>query len=180
MKHQVKLFLTKSTNQDYWLLEMRFLSGSFSSSPDVIGSIMFQRNVYDSKGWKWYGKKYHFESDRLSDIEKFVKIIRKVEKSDLYYDAQPQDIFNFLKCEEYGLWNFDWTPVAFNKYMCYKVRTAKTNMLYNCIYAKTEADANKQFQKFQENTTGEYNIIPFKQVSIGSVWDELKALDKKM
>jgi len=85
----------------YNFMSIEILAERFAGYLNPIGHIRFQQTDGETG---WYGMRFIIETDRISDMEKFTRVCKKV-RGMSNWDSQPTDIKEILKAVEYKFCN---------------------------------------------------------------------------
>ena len=92
-----KIRTTEYSQNGYNFMDIEILAEKWKDYLNPIGHIRFQQTNGENY---WYGMRFLVETDRISDMEKFTKVCKKINlKSN--WDSQPTDIKEILKAIEY-------------------------------------------------------------------------------
>ena len=98
---KTKVRTQEYSEHGYNFMSIEVLSERFAGHLNPIGHIRFQQTNGEDY---WYGMRFLVETDRISDMEKFTKVCKKISlKSD--WNSQPTDIKEILKAIEYRFCN---------------------------------------------------------------------------
>ena len=98
---KTKVRTTEYSQNGYNFMNIEILAEKWKDYFNPIGSIRFQQTNGENH---WYGMRFIIETDRISDMEKFTKVCKKISlKSD--WNSQPTDIKEILKAIEYKFCN---------------------------------------------------------------------------
>lgn len=98
---KTKVRTTEYNQYGYNLMSIEILEEKFAGHLNPIGSIKFQQTYGEDY---WYGMRFIVETDRVSDLEKFTKVCKKI-SSKAEWNSQPTDIKEILKAIEYKFCN---------------------------------------------------------------------------
>jgi len=85
----------------YNFMNIEILNEKWENHFNPIGHIRFQQTNGENY---WYGMRFLLETDRISDMEKFARVCKKI-SSKSNWDSQPTDIKEILKAIEYKFCN---------------------------------------------------------------------------
>ena len=98
---KTKVRTTEYSQNGYNFMQIEVLTEKWKDYFNPIGLIRFQQTNGENH---WYGMRFIIETDRISDMEKFTKVCKKISlKSD--WNSQPTDIKEILKAIEYKFCN---------------------------------------------------------------------------
>jgi len=92
---------TEYSQNGYNFTTIEILGEKFAGHLNPIGHIRFQQTNGENY---WYGMRFLLETDRISDMEKFTRVCKKI-SSKSNWNSQPSDIKEILKAIEYKFCN---------------------------------------------------------------------------
>ena len=98
---KTKIRTTEYSQNGYNFTTIEILGERFAGHLNPIGHIRFQQTNGENH---WYGMRFIVETDRISDMEKFTRVCKKI-SSKSNWDSQPTDIKEILKAIEYKFCN---------------------------------------------------------------------------
>ena len=98
---KTKVRTQEYSEHGYNFMSIEVLSERFAGHLNPIGSIRFQQTNGENY---WYGMRFLVETDRISDMEKFTRVCKKI-SSKSNWDSQPTDIKEILKAIGYRFCN---------------------------------------------------------------------------
>lgn len=98
---KTKIRTTEYSQNGYNFMDIEILAEKWKDYLNPIGHIRFQQTNGENY---WYGMRFIIETDRISDLEKFTRVCKRV-RAKSNWDSQPTDIKEILKAIEYKFCN---------------------------------------------------------------------------
>ena len=112
----------------------------------VGGWLKLQRNMGEDR---WYGAQWHVETDRVSDMEYMVKVMKHAQTYPEKFNLVLEDLLAHLGAQEYIYYQSEFRPKDILGKSMYHICTGPTGNSVYCDFVATNlAEACKAYKKF--------------------------------